>query len=261
MFLSGNDTFDLHLPCFRQGDDLGHHLRIEGSTAEAFLALAERHEASARLCRRMAGISIEVPDLRVTADRYSITVEGPRHQLQGLVDDNVLSEMDDEDREDAAHRLWCCVLGILDDGEDQTLEGIVRGPGTCESIVARLEKLPEWTGINPVWVQEILTNMVNDEEVLLDGEVYSMWWGQESEDDDLRDAISVLLDSESQRFLPGVSHGPTTLQMLRVRLCVTNLERWGTLEDEALASVLDDMLEEGLLECEGGTYKIANKVN
>jgi hypothetical protein len=83
---------ELFLPCFKQGDDLGHHLSEARKTeteehlqaAKAFNALAEQYDDCATLCRQAAKVFVEHPDLLVDADCHHIGVSGPRAVLEPL---------------------------------------------------------------------------------------------------------------------------------------------------------------------------------
>jgi len=74
--------YDCHLPVFKQGDDLAHHLETEESPADAFEALAVQYEAAAAHCRRMVGLAREVPEIEAP----------PSPVMEKLVEDGVLQE-------------------------------------------------------------------------------------------------------------------------------------------------------------------------
>ncbi len=102
--MSENKYYDFNLPIFKVGDDLGYQLEKSASTAEAFKNLAAQYEECVRLCRIMASVAVEVPELEVQADCHYVGVSGPEDKLKPLVDDDVLSvspfEEYEEDEED-----------------------------------------------------------------------------------------------------------------------------------------------------------------
>jgi len=96
------ESYELHLPVYKQGDDLAAHLRdFPHEPAKAFVGLAERYEAAAAACRRVAGVIAEAPlGIAVQADTHMICVEGPRGALAGLVADKVLTKSPFEEEEE-----------------------------------------------------------------------------------------------------------------------------------------------------------------
>lgn len=112
-----NSTYDFHLPVFKQGDDLHHHIqRNPGAPEKALLGLAEQYEEASRLCRRVAAVVAETPGVELFADTHMIQVTGPTAALTGLVADEVLTAtpFDDEGDEDEDE--------VLDeDGDDETI--------------------------------------------------------------------------------------------------------------------------------------------
>src|SRR5262245_66688115 len=91
-------VYELHLPVFKQGDDLAHQIESLGDDLRAaFEAQATNYDEAARLCRRMAGVAAEVPELEIEASTHMIEVGGPEGQLQKLVDEGVLVVNDYED--------------------------------------------------------------------------------------------------------------------------------------------------------------------
>lgn len=96
--------YEFHLPVFKQGDDLSHHLEKSDTPAAALLAMAAQYELAAAMCRQMASIAAEVP-IDIDADTHHIGVSGPREQLDRLLegDDALLSICPfDEDEDDEA---------------------------------------------------------------------------------------------------------------------------------------------------------------
>lgn len=90
--------YRLSLPVFKQGDDLGHQIHTQPTLKEAFLAQAECYEEAAEICKRMAGVAAEVPDLEVQADTHFIGIEGPEDRLDALAREGILDvEEFDED--------------------------------------------------------------------------------------------------------------------------------------------------------------------
>lgn len=85
--------YNFHLPVWKQGDDLAHHLEATKTPAEAFEALAQQYEAAAAECRLMAAVAPEVPEMKVSADTHMIMIETPSSPgIEKLVQDEVLQE-------------------------------------------------------------------------------------------------------------------------------------------------------------------------
>ncbi len=84
----------LWLPVFKQGDDLGHHLK-DNSVEDAFMAMAEQYTAAASMCKKMASIASE-HKLEVYADTHFIEVSGPVEVIDNLTKDGILSVDDYE---------------------------------------------------------------------------------------------------------------------------------------------------------------------
>lgn len=102
-------SYELALPVYKQGDDLYRSIEDNpGNLAAAFEQQAEDYEEAARLCRRMAGVAVEVPELAIDAGNNRIGIHGPEERLESLVQEGVLSvyehgseeEDDDEEEED-----------------------------------------------------------------------------------------------------------------------------------------------------------------
>lgn len=83
------ETAEFHLPIFKQGDDLGEHLRQEKDTTAALLAYAERLKAATSMVETLAKhakwLMIE------QADTHFILVSGPGLFIRGLIEDGVLT--------------------------------------------------------------------------------------------------------------------------------------------------------------------------
>lgn len=94
-------SYELHLPVFKQGSDLGHAIQQNpGDLRAAFEEQASRYDAAAQICRRMAGVAAETPDLEIQADTHYIGVSGPSDRLDSLVREDFLSVTDYGDEED-----------------------------------------------------------------------------------------------------------------------------------------------------------------
>jgi hypothetical protein len=101
-------TYELQLPVFKQGDDLGHQISEAKTLPEAFEAQASSYDLAAAMCRRMAAVVKEDPSLTVDACTHTIWLDGPKEKLDTLVEEGLLSVMDfgdddeDEDWEEDA---------------------------------------------------------------------------------------------------------------------------------------------------------------
>jgi hypothetical protein len=94
-------SYELNLPVFKQGDDLHHCItQNPGDLRAAFEQQACNYNEAARLCRRMAGVAAEVPDLEVYADTHHIGVDGPVGRLESLVNEEILTVVEHDDEFD-----------------------------------------------------------------------------------------------------------------------------------------------------------------
>ena len=92
-------TAELHLPIFKQGDDLAEHLREEKDTKAALLAYAERLKGAAGMVETLAKQAewLEIEQ----ADTHFILVSGPGLFIHSLVEQGVLAlEPDSEEAEE-----------------------------------------------------------------------------------------------------------------------------------------------------------------
>lgn len=93
-------TAELHLPIFKQGDDLAEHLREENDTKAALLAYAERLRGAAGIVETLAKDAeyLEIEQ----ADTHFILVSGPGLLIHSLVEQGVLVlDPDSEEAEEA----------------------------------------------------------------------------------------------------------------------------------------------------------------
>lgn len=161
-----NMIYDARLPCFKQGDDLAHSLRQHPDDVSAgFEAQARAYDECARLCRRLAGLAAEVPELEIQADTHMISVSGPHERLQALVTEGVLqpSPMDEEDREATEAAFTEQLLDAMDEKGFFMLDQAM-------TAVAGID--PELEGLNPAWVREVLDGMVTEGSLLSRNDEY-----------------------------------------------------------------------------------------
>ena len=76
---------EIHLPYFKQGDDLHHHLVHCKSVEEALEAHAKQLEFAAAILRSVNGI-VAGQGVEMDADTHMITVSGPDEIIEALVD-------------------------------------------------------------------------------------------------------------------------------------------------------------------------------
>lgn len=113
--------YELDLPVFKRGDDLAHSIDVTTNFAEAFKHQSELYAEASRICKRMAGIALEHPDLDVYADTHLISLTGPTAVLEALEKDGVVLSMDwgdEEDEEGSGERF------DVAEGEDEPEEGV-----------------------------------------------------------------------------------------------------------------------------------------
>jgi hypothetical protein len=92
-------TAELHLPIFKQGDDLAEHLREEKDTKAALLAYAERLRGAAGMVEALAK-NAEYLEIE-QADTLFILVSGPGLVIHSLIEEGVLVlEPDSEEAEE-----------------------------------------------------------------------------------------------------------------------------------------------------------------
>ncbi len=96
---------ELHLPIFKQGDDLGHFLQSMDNVS-ALKAYAETLESAAEILRTVAE-RIKDQEVEINADTHFIGLTGPDELISQLIKDNLLEKSadeefdeDDEDTED-----------------------------------------------------------------------------------------------------------------------------------------------------------------
>lgn len=86
-------SYELSLPVFKQGDDLGEQIRKNETLKEAFEAQAALYDEASKRCLRMAEVAEE---LEVDADCHMISVRGPMKLLNKLVKEKLLNVEVDE---------------------------------------------------------------------------------------------------------------------------------------------------------------------
>ncbi len=90
-------TAELHLPIFKQGDDLGACLRQHGTVRQALIAYSEMLDEAQAIVTALAehGHQIEITQ----ADTHFIEVEGPSSLVDELIEKGVLSPPTDEEED------------------------------------------------------------------------------------------------------------------------------------------------------------------
>lgn len=92
---------EIHLPYFKQGDDLARHLADCDSVEEALEMHAQCMEVAAGMLMEIAE-RIEGHDVTMRADTHWISIEGPDELIDELIAEDLAEEYDDEfdDEED-----------------------------------------------------------------------------------------------------------------------------------------------------------------
>lgn len=89
-------TYDLHLPVFKQGDDLAHHLNANnGHPIKAFLDMAEQYKSAAEICQTVANTLSKVKNInsvKVDADTHCIWVYAKEKDVASLIKKEILVE-------------------------------------------------------------------------------------------------------------------------------------------------------------------------
>lgn len=94
-----SETGSLHLPVFKQGDDLLQCIRANDTLADAFIDLSKTYIAASELCRRIASVAAE-HKLAVYSSGHVIDITGPIKVITSLIDDGILAEFDSDSSED-----------------------------------------------------------------------------------------------------------------------------------------------------------------
>lgn len=89
---------DVHLPYFKQGDDLSHHLSKCSNVEEALEAHAQQLEYAATLLRKIKEM-VAGQGVSVDADTHMIQVSGPDEIIDALIDAKYASRQYDEEDE------------------------------------------------------------------------------------------------------------------------------------------------------------------
>lgn len=76
---------EIHLPYFKQGDDLNHHLTHCSSVEEALEAHAQQLEFAATILRSVKSM-VTGQGVELDADTHMIMVSGPDEIIEALVD-------------------------------------------------------------------------------------------------------------------------------------------------------------------------------
>lgn len=100
---------DIHLPYFKQGDDLGFFLQQGLSPAEALAQHAEMLESAARLLRTLSAKVAKQDGVLLTADTHMIQIEGPEPFVRCLIEEGLAEKQfwdeDDVDEDEDADEL------------------------------------------------------------------------------------------------------------------------------------------------------------
>jgi hypothetical protein len=89
---------DIHLPYFKQGDDLAHHLSQCATVEEALEAHAQQLEFAAEILRNVKQM-VAGQNVRFDADTHMIHVSGPDAIIDALIDAKYGSRPFDEEDE------------------------------------------------------------------------------------------------------------------------------------------------------------------
>lgn len=90
---------DIHLPYFKQGDDLSHHLEHCATVEEALAAHAQQLELAADILRKVRDM-IAGQDVKIEADTHMIMASGPDEIIEALIDSKYASKPPWEDDEE-----------------------------------------------------------------------------------------------------------------------------------------------------------------
>jgi hypothetical protein len=97
-------TGELHLPVFKQGDDLAFCLRQTKTQGDALRRYAEQLRAAATMCEIVADCCDTHREIEIDADTHYIGVTGPWNVIHDMIRRDLLSESPDE--EEDAEEFW-----------------------------------------------------------------------------------------------------------------------------------------------------------
>lgn len=89
---------EIHLPYFKQGDDLNHHLSQCSTVEEALEAHAQQLEYAAAILRKVKEI-VAGQGVKIDADTHMIQVSGKDAIIEALIDGQYASRSFGEDEE------------------------------------------------------------------------------------------------------------------------------------------------------------------
>jgi hypothetical protein len=90
---------EIHLPYFKQGDDLGHFLENSDNIGVALMAHAEMLKEASNILVSVKYI-VDGHNVKVDADTHMIFIEGPDEVIQRLIDGGYASPSDFEGEDD-----------------------------------------------------------------------------------------------------------------------------------------------------------------
>lgn len=93
---------DIHLPYFKQGDDLSHHLRQCETVEAALESHAQQLECAAAILRKVRDL-IAGQGVKIEADTHMIMASGPDEVIESLIDAKYASKPwseEDENEDD-----------------------------------------------------------------------------------------------------------------------------------------------------------------
>ena len=94
-----NRRAELHLPYFKQGDDMRSCVEQTKNSYQAFLAHAQNMESTMKILRDLAA-KTEGVDLTIDACTHHISVEGPVELIDSLITQGLLYPDPFEDEEE-----------------------------------------------------------------------------------------------------------------------------------------------------------------
>ena len=129
-------SYEAHLPCFKQGDDLASAMESHPTDlAAAFKTQANAYDDCANWCRRLAGLAAEYPGLEVGADSHMIEVTGDAGRLEALRSEGLLqvSPFEEEERECVGEAFIDQLVEVMGEGVFTLEEAMkaVAGVGNC----------------------------------------------------------------------------------------------------------------------------------
>lgn len=90
-------SYDLHLPVFKQGDDLADSIDATETLHEAFIIQAKKYSDAANICWKLSEILKNNTNVEIDAQTHHIGIHGPEEIFKDLLKSDILYESHNEE--------------------------------------------------------------------------------------------------------------------------------------------------------------------